>query len=39
LNAYRWQRDLYTKVVASFVHDFVREKDYLNPRFQNAVNA
>jgi hypothetical protein len=39
LNAYRWQRDLYTKVVASFVHDFVRDKDYLNPRFQNAVNA
>ena len=39
LNAYRWQRELYTKAVASFVQDFVSGKDYLNPRFGNAVNA
>ncbi len=39
LNAYRWQRALYTKVVESFVRGFLTDKDYLNPQFGNAVNA
>ncbi len=38
-NAYRWQRDLYKDVVATFVSGFVIGKEYLNPQFQAVVNA
>ena len=38
-NAYRWQRDLYSKVVAEFISTFTDGKNYLNPYFGNAVNA
>lgn len=38
-NAYQWQRELYTDVVASFVKSFIVGKDYLNPQFHAAVNA
>jgi hypothetical protein len=38
-NAYRWQKDLYKDVVATFVTSFVKGKDYLNPQFRTGVNA
>jgi hypothetical protein len=37
--AYQWQRELYKKVVASFVSRFIGGKEHLNPQFQSAVNA
>jgi Transposase DDE domain len=38
-NAYQWQRELFTHVVASFIKGFVLDKDYLNPQFTPVVNA
>ena len=38
-NAYQWQRDLFTEVVAGFVSEFVQGKEHLNPQFYRAVNA
>ncbi|MFO7578972.1 MAG: transposase [Nitrosomonas halophila] len=38
-NAYQWQRNLYTEVVAAFVRNFMQGKQHLNPQFQGAVNA
>lgn len=38
-NAYQWQRDLFKDTVATFVSGFMQGKDYLNPKFQRAVNA
>lgn len=36
---YRLQRDLFQEVIATFIHDFVADKDYLNPQFSKSVNA
>ena len=38
-NAYQWQRELFTEVVAGFVSEFVQGKEHLNPQFCRAVNA
>ena len=38
-NAYQWQRNLYTEVVAAFVRQFMEGTQHLNPQFQSAVNA
>lgn len=38
-NAYHWQRNLYTEVVAVFVSSFMQGKQHLNPQFQASVNA
>lgn len=38
-NAYQWQRNLYTEVIAAFVSHFMQGKQHLNPQFQPAVNA
>ena len=38
-NAYQWQRNLFTEVVAGFVAEFVQGKEHLNPQLQQAVNA
>jgi len=38
-NAYQWQRNLYTEVVAAFISNFMQGKQHLNPQFQAAVNA
>lgn len=38
-NAYQWQRNLYTEVVAVFVSHFMQGKHHLNPQFQASVNA
>ena len=38
-NAYQWQRDLFTEVIAGFVSEFVQGKEHLNPRYCRGVNA
>lgn len=38
-NAYQWQRELFTDVVAAFIRSFVPDKEHLNPQFRAAVNA
>jgi hypothetical protein len=38
-NCYKLQRDLFREVIASFIHDFVVDKNHLNPKFSNSVNA
>ncbi len=38
-NAYRWQRDLYKDIIASFIGEFMAGKEYFEPQFQKAVNA
>jgi hypothetical protein len=38
-NAYQWQRNLYSDVVANFIRTFIPTLDYLNPQFRTAVNA
>jgi hypothetical protein len=38
-NAYQWNRNLYSKVIADFIHAFLPSLDYLNPQFKKPVNA
>lgn len=38
-NCYRLQCDLFQEVIASFIHEFVVDKDHLNSQFSRAVNA
>lgn len=38
-NAYQWQRELYSDVVADFIRSFIPTVNYLNPQFRTAVNA
>jgi len=38
-NAYQWQRELFTDVVAAFIRSFVPGKEHLNPQFRAVVNA
>jgi hypothetical protein len=38
-NAYQWQRELYSDIIASFIKNFIPGKEYLNPQFQAVVNA
>ena len=38
-NAYQFQRQLYSEVVANFILSFIPNVDHLNPQFRNAVNA
>jgi hypothetical protein len=38
-NAYQWQRDLYTNVIAVFIQSFVLNNEHLNPQFRTGVNA
>lgn len=38
-NAYQWQRELYSKVIAEFIQLFSKTLEHLNPQFRNSVNA
>jgi predicted nucleic-acid-binding protein len=38
-NAYQWRRELFTKVIETFIRGFTPGKDHLNPQFYRAVNA
>lgn len=38
-NAYRWKRELYREVVASFTKDFASSLSHLNTKFKGCVNA
>ena len=38
-NAYQWNRNLYSKVVADFIQAFIPDLEHLNPKFKHAVNA
>lgn len=38
-NAYQWQRDLFTEVIAGFVSEFAQGKEHLNSQFRKSVNA
>jgi len=38
-NAYQWQRELFTEVVAAFIRSFVPGKEHLTPQFRATVNA
>ena len=38
-NAYQWNRNLYSKVVADFIQTFIPDLEYLNPKFKPTVNA
>jgi len=38
-NCYKLQRDLFQEVIASFIHEFVVDKEHLNSQFLKAVNA
>lgn len=38
-NCYKLQRDLFREVIRTFIHDFVVDKNHLNPKFSNSVNA
>jgi hypothetical protein len=35
----QYHRDLFQKVIATFIHNFVVGKDHLNPQFLKVVNA
>ncbi|NJO17990.1 MAG: hypothetical protein HC877_20365 [Thioploca sp.] len=38
-NVYRWRKDLFKEVVATFISSFIPDKEYLNPKFRAVVNA
>jgi hypothetical protein len=38
-NAYRWKRELYIEIVASFTKDFALSLTHLNTKFGGCVNA
>jgi len=38
-NAYQWKRQLYSDVIASFIHSFIPNKQHLNTEFHRTVNA
>ena len=38
-NCYKLQRDLFQEVIASFIHEFVVDKEHLRSQFLKAVNA
>lgn len=38
-NCYKLQHDLFREVIASFIQEFIVDKNHLNPKFSNVVNA
>ena len=38
-NCYRLQRELFQEAIASFIKEFIVDKEHLNPQFLKAVNA
>lgn len=38
-NAYQWNRNLYSKIVAGFIQTIIPDLAHLNPKFKLAVNA
>jgi Transposase DDE domain len=38
-NPYHWKRNLYTDAISAFIHNFIPDKQHLNPSFHHVVNA